>query len=452
MFINKTYKYATVIFLIWSIAISWLLFWDHRHTKADTRRTIKNEAKAYFNKDQALRLWATAHGGVYVPPDGRTPPNPYLSHIPDRDITSSSGKKLTLMNPAYILRQVMEEYSELYGVRGHITSRKPLRPQNIPDEWELSALLSFEKGEKEAWAFTEIDGIPYYRFMSPMVTKKGCLKCHAIQGYKEGELRGGVSVSIPMTGILQLQKQRFRTHLLTYLIIWFLGIFGIVTFSYRIKENRIKRLHTEKVLRESEKKYQDLYDNAPDMFVSVDAGTAKVIQCNQTLATRLGFDKTQIIGQPIFSLYHPDCMEEVKEAFQQFVETGTVDNAELFLRRKDGTKIHVALNVTAQRDDQGDILYSRSIWRDITELKKAQNEVKEYHQSLEKKVSERTSELENEIQERQKVEAALQEKIKEITRFSRLAMDREKKMIQLKKEINSLLHQLGRKEEYTIVE
>ena len=137
----------------------------------------------------------------------------------------------------------------------------------------------------------------------------------------------------------------------------------------------IERERVEEVLRVSEARYQDLYENAPDMFVSVDAESARIIQCNQTLTTALGYSKEEIIGRPIFDMYHPDCMEDVRRDFRSFVETGVVDNAELQLRRKDGSRIDVSLNVSAVRDESGKILYSRSIWRDITDFKHIEKRV-----------------------------------------------------------------------------
>ncbi len=130
----------------------------------------------------------------------------------------------------------------------------------------------------------------------------------------------------------------------------------------------------EKALKDSEARYQDLYDNAPDMFVSVDAATGKIIQCNQILTTATGYTKEEIIGCHISEMYHPDCEEFRQRVFQTFVETGAVHNAELQLRRKDGSKIEVTLNVSAVRDEQGHVLYSRSVWRDITERKQVEEE------------------------------------------------------------------------------
>ncbi|MFA5374824.1 MAG: PAS domain S-box protein [Dehalococcoidia bacterium] len=123
-------------------------------------------------------------------------------------------------------------------------------------------------------------------------------------------------------------------------------------------------------LQESEARYADLYENAPDMYLSIDPATACILRCNQTLSRVTGYAKDEIIGKPIFEIYHPDCREEAKKAFQSFVATGEVRDVELKLRCKDGRKIDVSLNISAVLDASGKILYSRSSLRDITERKK----------------------------------------------------------------------------------
>ena len=150
--------------------------------------------------------------------------------------------------------------------------------------------------------------------------------------------------------------------------------------TYEELEQRVKALeieavklkHAEEELRKSEAKYADLYDNAPDMYVSVDAETTQILQCNQTLADKLGYSKEEIVGCSIFDMYHAACMDMVKKTFCVFVETGEVRDTELQLKRKDGSKIDVSLNVTSVRDKSGKILYSRSSWRDITKRKLAE--------------------------------------------------------------------------------
>lgn len=125
-------------------------------------------------------------------------------------------------------------------------------------------------------------------------------------------------------------------------------------------------------LEQSGKTYYDLYDNAPDMFVFVDARTTNIIRCNQTVVQTLGYSKEDIIGHSIFERYHPDCIEDAHKVFQSFVDTGEVRGAELVLQRKDGTKIDVSLNVSSIRDEEGNVLYGRSVWRDITRRKRSE--------------------------------------------------------------------------------
>lgn len=138
-----------------------------------------------------------------------------------------------------------------------------------------------------------------------------------------------------------------------------------------VEQRTVELTRTSEQVQESEEKYRDLYDNAPDMFFSVDSKTANIIECNQTLTNALGYTKEEIIGRLIFDVYTPDSAEHAKaNVFPVFVKTGTIIGEELQLQRKDGSKIDVSLNVTAVRDEEGNILYSRSVLRDITMQKK----------------------------------------------------------------------------------
>jgi len=106
----------------WALICGWILVvigslvWNLFSIESHIKEIAISEARAYFNKDIAFRLWATEHGGVYVPMTEETPANPYLSHIEDRIISKPDGTKLTLMNPAYMIRQMQERFEKLYGI------------------------------------------------------------------------------------------------------------------------------------------------------------------------------------------------------------------------------------------------------------------------------------------------------------------------------------------------
>lgn len=221
-------KHNLISIVVWTILIALSLSWNIYSNTEKTSELALLEARALFNKDKSFRFWAASHGGVYVPQSKKTPSNPFLAHIPDRDITTDTGKKLTLMNPAYMLRQMMETYEDVYGVRGHITSTIHFRPETAPDEWEKRALKRFEKGEKEVVEFSKIQGQPYLRLMQPLYAKKSCIKCHGHQGYKEGQLRGGVSLSVPMKAHITAQKSSVIGLFVSHLLILLLGLIIIV--------------------------------------------------------------------------------------------------------------------------------------------------------------------------------------------------------------------------------
>jgi len=212
-----------------------------------------------------------------------------------------------------------------------------------------------------------------------------------------------------------------------------------------IFEDISERKVAEQALIASEAKYVDLYENSPDMHVSVDAASARILECNQTLASNTGYLKEEIVGSLIFDMYHPDCMEAVKEAFRAFVRDGEVRETELQLKRKDGGIIDVSLNVSAFRDKTGKILYSRSSWRDISKRKQAEKKIMELNEKLEERVEQRTAEL-------KQTNLELTKNMEEIKLFNKLAIGREKQMVKLKEEINELLGQQGREKKYKIAE
>ena len=81
--------------LFWSVLIVVLSGLNYWQSYSSMTMLVKSMATESYKKDLVYRRWATIHGGVYVPITPETPPNPYLSHIPERDINTPSGKKLT---------------------------------------------------------------------------------------------------------------------------------------------------------------------------------------------------------------------------------------------------------------------------------------------------------------------------------------------------------------------
>lgn len=146
-----------------------------------------------------------------------------------------------------------------------------------------------------------------------------------------------------------------------------------IVYALHTLTNQEKGEYAEKLLLESQERYADLYENSPDMFFSVDATTGKFINCNKTLCKATGYTKSELIGKPLSEMYHPDSMERFHENLEKYRKTGEIRNSELKIIVKDGTTRTVLLNSSAVRDEEGEIIYSRSVWRDITESKKSEH-------------------------------------------------------------------------------
>jgi len=288
----------------WTLIVVGLAMSDALHIDRAVREMAISEARAHFNKDQAFRFWASSHGGVYVPVSDQVTPNPFLSHLPERDIQTPAGKSLTLMNPAYMIRQIMEQYTTAYGVYGHITSLKHFRPETAPDAWETTSLMAFEKGEKEALEFAEIHAKSYLRLMRPMVAEQDCLKCHGFQGYKVGDVRGGVSVSVPMDPYLDARRREITAHGVSFAILWVLGFIGIGFATYALKRRIRAHDEAEESLRISEKRYSTLVDNSLTGIYLIQDGKIKF--ANRKFAEFHEWKQEEMCGMDSLSLIHPE--------------------------------------------------------------------------------------------------------------------------------------------------
>ncbi|MCX5870945.1 MAG: diguanylate cyclase [Deltaproteobacteria bacterium] len=186
-----------IVMAVWICITGTFLYWMERDTRQNEKLLAQSTANAFFQQVVISRQWNASHGGIYVPITAATQPNQYLP-LKGRDLTADNGLKLTKVNPSYMTRQIAElAKKNASGIHFHLTSLKPIRPENKATEWEESWLKSFEQGIKEQGEFFKDGDTTWFRYMAPLLTGPECLKCHAQHGYKEGDIRGGLSVSLP---------------------------------------------------------------------------------------------------------------------------------------------------------------------------------------------------------------------------------------------------------------
>lgn len=366
--------------LVWGMMLFWVavvaasLVWNWRLVEVSVMALARTQAVSHYEKDLIYRRWVSMQGGVYVPPTEKTPPNPYLV-IKDRDITTTTGKILTLVNPAYMTRQVHELAAEQFGVIGHITSLKPLRPENAPDPWERQALLSFETGAKEATGLQTSGAEPYLRFMRPLTTEASCLKCHAIQGYKVGDVRGGISVAVPFSPFRDVADEQHRTLVVGHGAIALLGLMGLWAGGRRLQRS-------ENAMQQSLSESERLAAQQALLLSSLGEGVygvnreGRCVFINPVALTMLGFAENEVIGYDQHQLFHyrkEDGSPYPREACPIYLtlRDGMRRETEDSFVRKNGQMFPVRLTVTPMQQG-GDIVGSIVAFQDITESKQAQ--------------------------------------------------------------------------------
>ena len=210
--------YLAGIGALFAVGTGALLLQDFEQMQEERYRLASSTGSVLFRSIVATRRWNAEHGGVYVPVTVAFPPNPYLD-APDRDVRTTGGVLLTKINPAYMTRLV-GELLESDGYRLHITSLRHIRPGNTPaDAWERAALEKFEKGSSVEQGLTGPAGNRKFRYMEPLKTEAACLDCHAKQGYKLGDIRGGISIAFPYAPFEQSIRLAKRYTLVTHIAI-----------------------------------------------------------------------------------------------------------------------------------------------------------------------------------------------------------------------------------------
>lgn len=248
---KSLFKKYSVIITLWSGLIVGSWFYNLSGLENATWQAASSAALATVNKDVSFRRWGASHGGVYVPPTEKTPPNPYLD-VPDRDVVTTSGKKLTLVNPAYMLRDMQTYFGDEYGIKTHLTSLNLLNPSNKADAWEIAALKQFEQNAEPIQEISLIQSKPYMRLIRPLKVEESCIKCHVQQGYKVGQIRGGISTFVPMAPFLEREAQRKFELFLSHGSVWLVGLFGFVFSWQRESKHKLEREQQQIALLENE--------------------------------------------------------------------------------------------------------------------------------------------------------------------------------------------------------
>ena len=378
----KIKRWILVMVCIWSSSIVASFLWNNHQVRDLIMEQADSELRASFFKDLTFRQWATKHGGVYVPVTKDTQPDPYISYMPERDVVTPSGRVLTLMNPALMVRKFNEMAKGNNKVIGHISSLHPINPINKPDAWEVLALESFETGTKEVTGISDINGNPYLRLIKVLNMGEKCLVCHSEQGYKKGDVAGGVSVSVPLLELEQTADKKIIQIGIGHSILWLLGIAGIWLGGSKLNQGIQGNNQACLALAENESRTRSILNTSLDAIITIDADDI-VTDWNQQAEIIFGWSVNEAIGRSLADLIVPvQFRQQHIQGIQRFIKTGqglkSNSRIEVNALRKDATEFPAELTIAPIKIG-GKQAFSAFI-RDITEQKKVAAQINNnYH-------------------------------------------------------------------------
>ncbi len=399
-----------IVGMVTAILLVSLFLYIAQNTEESIISEVHGQAEIAHEQVVITRHWNADYGGVYVEKTEGIQSNPYLEKLGIHpDIVTGDGRIYTLKNPALMTRELSGYAHEGELLEFHITSLELVNPSNAPDEFETRGLELFEEGVTQVTQIVERNGTISYQYVAPLYITQGCLKCHS--DYSVGEVRGGISVFLPMddanAAIVENRKNLFWTAiaviggvevLLFSLVAMFVGkpmndlmrgVSHIASgdFSHRIQvrskdetgilADSFNALASDlqefiEALTESEERFRKIFANTNDAFCISKEGITVFV--NPAFLSLSGYSMGEVIGKPSEIILAPELKEIVKDyILRRSMGEDTTDRLEAVGLTKDGRKLFLDMSISTV--ELKGKKYTVAIIQDITERKKAEEEL-----------------------------------------------------------------------------
>lgn len=162
----------------------------------------------------------------------------------------------------------------------------------------------------------------------------------------------------------------------------------IVTISDIANEENKKEIQSlMKYISELKQAYKNFYENSPDLCRTINKDGI-VIGCNTAYAERLGYSKNELIGKSIFETTAERSLDAMRYSLETWKRTGRVKNSEVWFKTKDGTTFPGLISANNIYDENGNIVGSNTVIRDITDIYQTRKNLEEKEAQLKKEYDE----------------------------------------------------------------
>jgi len=186
----------------------------------------------------------------------------------------------------------------------------------------------------------------------------------------------------------------------------------------------IEDITERKQTADAQERLAAIVESSDDAIVSKDLNGV-IKSWNEGAERLFGYTAQEAVGRPVLILIPPDREDEEPSILEHISRGESIDHYETVRQRKDGSLVEVSLTVSPIKDARGRIIGASKIARDMTGRKQVEKTLRQSH-------------------------ADLQSHMEELTRFNRVAVGRELRMIELKKEVNELCRRHGEAARYPL--
>jgi len=250
----KLYLWALIV--AWTLLTAGFLVWHvaqaRHHSFGAARLTLERD----YQRELGYRRWALQHSGVYVEAPAEAPASPASRPNP-----TAAGRPLIPVNPCQMAREAAAA-----GEAPRLVSLTAAAPAHQPDPWEAEGLRALAAGAPEVSGMVEIAGQEGLRLLRPLWVEASCLGCHAGQGFRLGEMRGGISLGVSLAPFRALVQRELLHYGITHLLLWLIGLGLLLAGGLRLR--RLQEFQ------------QAVLDNLPNSVAAVD-GKGVIRAANQ---------------------------------------------------------------------------------------------------------------------------------------------------------------------------
>lgn len=365
--------------VMWTLLVVFSLWTQRGQLDRTAAALARIDAVANLRKDMAIRKWAAEVGGVFIGED-KAPNLESLSEQERLRAMRSTGEtfKIVSLTPIHILLAIQDISNKEFGARERLTSLQLRNPDNVPDEWEAGALKALEKGgEMMTEAVPRKGGHGLLRVMIPMRMEEECIECHRDTLVRVGGLRGGATISVDLNAYRSAQEPAWRTIQYWHLGIWLMGLTTIWGFWFFSRRRALEQAQREEERRENELAFSAMAEGA----IITDA-RGDILWVNDAFCRIYGYAREEVVGRNPRILKSGRHDDAFYASFWRQLTTDGHWRGELWNRRKTGEVFPEEISVQALRDADGKIVRFISIFSDITERKRNEQELQEHQSRL----------------------------------------------------------------------